>query len=101
VRVFSEKCKAGIQKFSIVASCSSRMGMPSRIGYERLHSLHLRLSSPRRVSGLRHTGQTRISRRSGEMSTGRLYSSCQRPAISFQPSATSKTDYILSILQAS
>lgn len=51
----------------MVASGSSRIGMPLRMGYTRLHSLHFRLSSPRNTKGLRHTGQARISSKSGEI----------------------------------
>ena len=51
----------------MVASCSSKMGMSFRIGYTLLHSLHFKLSSPRRTNGLRQTGQARISRRSGSI----------------------------------
>src|SRR5208283_5166879 len=53
------------QSGSMVASGSSRIGIPLRMGYTRLHSLHFRLSSPRSTSGLRHTGQASISIRSG------------------------------------
>ena len=60
------------QSVSIVASGSSKMGIPFRIGYTRLHSLHLRLSSPRNTRGLRQTGQASISRSSGEIMTCRL-----------------------------
>ncbi len=50
---------------SIVASGSRRIGIPLRIGYTRLHSLHFRASSPRGTRGLRHTGQASISSSSG------------------------------------
>ena len=50
---------------SIVASGSSRIGIPLRMGYTRLHSLHLKDSSPRSTRGLRQTGQARISSSSG------------------------------------
>src|SRR5271157_6649085 len=53
------------QSGSMVASGSSRIGIPLRMGYTRWHSLHFRASSPRSTSGLRHTGQASISSRSG------------------------------------
>ena len=53
------------QSVSMVASGSSKIGIPLRRGYTRLHSLHFRASSPRITSGLRHTGQASISSRSG------------------------------------
>ncbi len=53
------------QSSSMVASGSSRIGIPLRMGYTRLHSLHLSPSSPRITKGFRHTGQASISSRSG------------------------------------
>ncbi len=53
------------QSSSIVASGSRRIGMPLRMGYTRLHSLHFRASSPRSTRGLRHTGQASTSSSSG------------------------------------
>ena len=53
------------QSSSIVASGSRRIGMPLRIGYTRLHSLHFKASSPRSTRGLRHTGQASTSSSSG------------------------------------
>src|SRR5208283_1818350 len=49
------------QSCSIVASVSISIGIPLRIGYTRLHSLHLKPSSPRSTSGLRHTGQASMA----------------------------------------
>src|ERR1022692_4404670 len=60
------------QSGSMVASGSSKMGIPFRIGYTRLHSLHFKLSSPRSTSGLRQLGQASISSNSGEIMTCRL-----------------------------
>src|SRR5271166_6841010 len=60
-----EVVTVGHQSSSMVASGSSRIGIPLRMGYTRLHSLHLRASSPRMTNGFRHTGQASISNRSG------------------------------------
>jgi len=54
----------GTHSVSMVASGSTRIGIPLRMGYTRLHSLHFRASSPRSTKGLRHTGQASISSRS-------------------------------------
>ncbi len=60
----------GTHSVSMVASGSSKIGIPLRMGYTRLHSLHFRASSPRNTRGFRHTGQASISSRSGLIMVG-------------------------------
>jgi hypothetical protein len=70
-----ETCNS--QAGSIVASSTSMIGILSRTGYTRRHSVHFRLvPSSFCVSGFLHTGQTRISINSFSI-IGKLYAPLQ------------------------